>query len=342
MKKLVITIIACIAIGTFHTQAQSDGVSYLQVIGEQMDAIKADMWDYTSAVAHGKSARKVEKRRKELLTTNAQARARINAMKPFNGSTALRDSCVAFLKLSYSILNDDYSKIVDMEAIAEESYDAMEAYLTAQEMASEKLDKASEMLAGQQKKFAADNNINLVDDKDKTSAKLETAGAVIKYYNMVFLTFFKSNKQELYLISALGSSDLNAVEQNKNALLNSVDEGLKKMDTMKTYKGDATMITVSREVLRFYQTEARDKVPAMLDYFLKKENFEKIKKAMDAKSNKTQVDVDKYNAAVNEMNTAGNQYNAINAELNKKRTALIENWNKTAAAFMDKNTPKYK
>ncbi len=63
-------------------------------------------------------------------------------MPSYNGNKALRDSAVSYLKILYSVFNEDYSKLVNMEEIAEQSYDAMEAYLLAQEKAGEKLDQA--------------------------------------------------------------------------------------------------------------------------------------------------------------------------------------------------------
>jgi hypothetical protein len=46
---------------------------------------------------------------------------------PWKGDRSFRDTTVAYLKLLYIVFNEDYGKIVNMEEIAEQSYDAMEA-----------------------------------------------------------------------------------------------------------------------------------------------------------------------------------------------------------------------
>ena len=94
-------------------------VSYMEKITEESKKIQADMWDYTNAVSHGKSARKVEKRRSELLTTSQQALNRVSGMQAYEGSTTYRDSVVSFLRINYLVLKEDYAEIVDMEEIAE-------------------------------------------------------------------------------------------------------------------------------------------------------------------------------------------------------------------------------
>jgi hypothetical protein len=337
-------VVMLVAISFTETLYAQTAVEYLHAMGIQMDAIKDDTWDYTSSVAHGKSAKKVEAKRKILLTTVKDAKRKISSMQPYKGDAALRDSMVSYLNLSYAILNDDYGKIVDLEAIAEQSYDAMEAYLTAQEMANQKLDEAGDFLSAVEKDFAKKNDITLLEDKDKTTLNLEKAGKVMKYYNEVYLIFFKSFKQEAYLLEAMAKGDMNAVEQNNSSLHKVATEALYKLDTIKPYHGDGSLTAANRELMRFYLSESKDKVPAMVAYFLKKENFDKIKTSFESKpqSKRTQADVDGYNKGVSEMNTGVNQYNATNNELNKKRSALLDTWNKSVQVFLDSNTPKGK
>ena len=71
------------------------------------------------------------------------AKNNIAKMPDFEGDKSLRDSTVSYLSLCYNVLNEDYSKILDLEEIAEQSFDLMEAYLLAQQKAGEKLDEAS-------------------------------------------------------------------------------------------------------------------------------------------------------------------------------------------------------
>ena len=314
----------------------------MDVIGKEFMDISADMWDYTSSVAHGKSARKVEKRRKEVLGSIQDAQKRINKMPDFEGDKSYRDSVLSFLTLDYNVLNNDYSKIVDMEEVAEQSYDAMEAYLTAQEMAGAKLEAAGKMMNAQERVFAGLHNVKINESKDQTSKKLEAASKVFKYYNRIYLIFFKSNKQEAYLLDALKRNDVNAVKQNMDALAKASVDGLLRIDSVKAFNGNLSLKMTVKECLTFYKTESTTKAQPIINFSVKKESFEKIKAAFGSKSesSRTKADVDEYNKAISEFNKAVNEANAINQEMDNKRTALINKWNQNVTAFMDKEVPK--
>ncbi|MES2288075.1 MAG: hypothetical protein V4547_20480 [Bacteroidota bacterium] len=317
--------------------------TYLETIGKEFKQITDEMWDYTSAAAHGKKARTVENKRKELVSQITKSITKIKNMPGFEDNTSYRDSVVSYLKLNKLVLNEDYAKIVDMEEIAEQSYDAMETYMLAKERADDKLKDAGEMIEAEEKKFAADHNINLIEGKDKIGKKLAEAGKVYKYYNVIYLIFFKSNKQEVYLIDAQNKGDINAMEQNRNALANNSAEGKKKLAEIKDYKGDNSVKSACLEILNFYEKEAV-KFTEITNYFIQKEKFEKIKTSFDAKSQsqRTKKDVDQFNAAVNEYNTASNKFNATNQELNQNRTKLLEKWNTVSEKLVDKFVPKKK
>jgi hypothetical protein len=319
-------------------------VEYLSYINDQHRGIMSDYLSYSSAVAHGKSARKVENRRQTLMSGVKDATKKVSAMPPFKGDKSLRDSTVSFLKFFYLVLNDDYGKILNMEEIAEQSYDAMEAYLLAQEIAGQKLKEADDRVELVVKEFAAKNNITLNNSgNDQLVKKFEAASEANAYYRVLYLIFFKSNKQDLYLMEALGNKNVNALEQNMNTLNTYADEGLKKLDTIKAFKGDRTLINSCRQALQFYKNEAA-KMSVASAYLLKEENFNKVKKAFDSKkeSDRKQEDVDTFNKAVNEFNKAVNEFNAVNNQLNSGRSNAVDNWNKTVAAFLEKHVPKYK
>lgn len=337
-QKHVVLLIALFSFTSFLSQT---AVQYMDKMGKEFTKISEETWDYTRAVAHGKKARQIENQRKQMLNANRSALLRIKAMAPFNGDASYRDSTVRYLEMSYAVLNNDYSKIVDMEEISEQSYDAMEAYMLAQEKANEKLDAAFAVASDAQKAFAKSNNINLIDNESKTEEKLDKAGEVFKFYNKIYLVFFKPYKQELYLIDAQGKGDINAMKQNQESLAKLSKEAKEKLKAITPYKNNTTLKSSCEELLDFYVMEAETKVPQLVDFYLKKEKFDKLKTSMDKKGkNSTNEEITEFNNAVNDYNKAINDYNTVNAELNKKRSALLENWNNSVSKFLDKNVSK--
>ena len=112
------------------SQAQyEDAGQYMNYISKQNDDLTLIYLSYVSAASHGKSARKVEKRRLEVLDAISRTRFNIQGMPTWKGDRTYRDSTVSYLKLLNIVFSEDYAKIVDMEDIAEQSYDAMEAYM---------------------------------------------------------------------------------------------------------------------------------------------------------------------------------------------------------------------
>lgn len=326
--------------GTVSAQAHAG--EYMDQINGQYGPIRQDTWDYMVAVANNKGAKVIDKRRTELITSINVARSTISRMKPWEEDGSLRDSAIAFLKISYYILNDDYSRIIDLEEVAEKSYDAMEAFIMAQEMASEKYNQASDRLYAAGVDFAARHNVTLVQgEEDKLSAKIQQADTVLKYYHQVYLLMFRSQIVENNLIEALNQENFSAAEQNRAKLAQNATEGLAALGKIPAFMGDGTLKVATQQLLTFYKSEAETKTPVLIDFYLKKENFEKMKNAVESKpkSQVTQEEVDAYNKAVNEYNAAVNKFNAVNTELNTGRGKYVDGWNAAGQAFTSRHVP---
>jgi hypothetical protein len=324
-----------------NTKAQSfeNAGDYLSYINKSKEELTATYLSYMSAVAHNR-ARKVEKRRMDLLNTITETRFKIQGMPAWKGDKSFRDSSVAYIKLLNNVFNEDYAKIVNMEEIAEQSYDLMEAYMLAQEKVQEKLHDAAERQNEFQRKFAVANNINLITVENELDRKGKEVSALMKHYDEVYLVFFKPYKQEMYLIDAVNRKNVVAIEENKNSLKKFAEEGLKKLQSLKGYNNDPSIIVACREALQFYKTEA-DQTQVITDFVLKEENFNKAKKTFDSKpaAKRTKTEVDDYNKAVNDFNEAVNDYNKVNKQINKDREKILDNWNRLVKKYLDDYMP---
>lgn len=327
---------------TAATSQTQKAFDYLNTLGAEYQKIKGDTWSYVKATAHGKAARKVEKRRRELLETIRKSAYAIKRMPSFEGDPSLKNAAVRYLGLNYNVINEDYAKIVDMEAIAEESYDAMEAYINAKRAAQEKLTDAYEELDSVQRTFASYHRIPVEEGQDKTAEKLDKAAEVFDYYQEMYLVFFKSYKQEFYVFEALSRSDLAGFEQNRNSLSSFAGQGVEDFNRLGSYKGDPMLKVAGMEMMEFYRAESEKSLAEVAAFLMAKNKLEELSKRMESMkdSKKTKEDVDRYNAAVKEYNDHVNNYNRISDTLTKKRTALLENWNKKVDVFLGKHVPK--
>lgn len=348
MKRTILFITALIAIFLMNpakaiAQPFDHAGQYIEYIGKANEKLTAIYLSYISAVAHNKSARKQEKRRNEVVNAIIDTKVDIMALSPWKGDKTYKDTTIAYLKILNSVFNEDYAKIVNMEEIAEQSYDAMEAYMLAQEKASEKLNEAAEGQHKKTKEFAKKYDVKLVEGESEISIKSKIASQVMKHNNEVYLVFFKPYKQEIYLLEALGKKNLNAIEQNINSLEKFASDGLQKLKTIKPYSNDPILIDACRQALNFYKSEAIQS-KKMTDFILKSEAFEKKRKAFESlrPKDRTQKEIDDFNKAVNDINAAGKEYNNLNNQLNKERTEIINNWNKKSNNYNDQYTPVQK
>lgn len=344
--KNILMISVLSGIGLFnvtHAQSTGDAADYMRSISDQYETIQKEMWDYTSTVAHSRSARKVEKNREVLLKTISKSINEVKALSSFDRDYSLRDSVVSFLRLNYRVLNNDFDKIIDMEEVAEQSYDMMEAYLLAQELANQKLEVAAGNMEIQYRAFADKYGVHIIENNDdKISQKLKKSSEALKYYNQVYLVFFKAYKQELYLMDALERNDINSIEQNRNALSGISDEGLEKLTGISHFKGDNSINASCRRMLLFYKDEAETKIPVLTDFLQTTDEYNKMAELFKSKDRKllTKDEVDKYNEAVNNYNKGVNKFNTTNNTLNFKRSYNLEQWNNSVGAFMTRQVPK--
>ncbi|HEY9006122.1 hypothetical protein [Ohtaekwangia sp.] len=317
-------------------------VEYMDFFSSREKLLSENYLSYMSEFAHGKRARKLEKRRSELIASIRSALKDATRVSPFKGDATLRDAYKAYWDIELKVFNEDYHKIVDMEEIAEQSYDAMEAYLLAQDKAGEVLSSAQDQIDPVLKAFASKNNVKLIEGGDsKMSKKLQQVGQVNAYNRGVYLIFFKSFKQEAYVIEAWNKKDINSLEQNRTTLIRFAEEGLTKLDTMRAFKGDGSLVTACRKMLEFHKNEAEKDIPLQREFLVKNNEFEKVKKAFDSKpaAQRTQSDIDQYNKAINDINASVNASNKSLQTVSVNRSKLLDNWNNTQKRFLDSHVP---
>ena len=339
MKNFLVA--ALLATTTFTAQAQDDSpVAYLNGFDKPLDAVSKKYIQYISASSHGASVRKSDKKRADLLAQVDKSRGDVIGLGYYKGDKSMQQATIDYLKLVTNNLNEDYAKMVNLEEIAEQSYDNMEAYMLLKEKVSERMAETSKKMSDSQKDFAKKYNINLITSEDEQGKKIKEMNKVSDYHDDMYLIFFKCHAQEDDMMEAIKKKNVSGIEQLKNAMVKYAEEGLSRLDTFKSFNGDASLMQACRKSLQFFKKEA-EQVPVFTDFFMKETAFEGAKKNFEtnpsAKSSK--VEVDKYNKAVSDMNNASNSYNKATQDMNQQRTDMYNNWNQSVSQFLDKNMP---
>ncbi len=337
----LLLILFCLSLTSIHAQTPTEAGEYMDKITGIIGTLKKDSWQYTKVIMRGKGARKVEKRRQELIEAYREVIGQLRLVKPFYGDNTLKKAYYDNMRLAYAVFREDYGKILNMEEIAEQSYDNMEAYLTAKELASQKLDSANELGQLAFRAFALANDITLVEgDADKLSIRIRNAGEVLAYYNDLYLIFFRSYVQESYAMDALKRGDINGLEQSVSAMQSAIAQSKETLEATASFRNDRGLKILVQRMLDFYQKESEAYFPNQVDFYLAKDNFEKTKKVVESKKKKdlTQADIDAYNKAVNDYNNAVNTFNKVNTAYNEQRTDGLEQWNKGIQTFFDRHS----
>ena len=255
----------------------------------------------------------------------------------------LNKATLNYIKLCYKVFDQDYAHIVNMEDIAERSYDEMQAYLLLQEATNDSLKVGDERVEKAERVFASKYNVTVNNQQTELGQKMGATGRVSKYHDKVYLLFYKCNWEDNQLTAAVNQKNVTKIEQTRSALKKYAAEGLAVLDTLHAFENDRSLAEQCKQALTFYKTEAETQTPLITDFFLKEENFTKLKTAMEAKAanQRTQQDVDSYNKAVADMNAGVNSFNQVNADLNNGRNQANVNFNNSEKAFLDTHTPYY-
>src|ERR1700743_3032481 len=131
---------ACLLCLSFSLAAQNleNPGDYISAIYKIRVAMDSKYMQYLSATAHTHRARKIEKLRQEVLDNITDSRYKMTDLPQYKGDNSLRQGNIDYIKLCYIVFSEDYKKIVNMEELAEQSVDEMQAYLLLQDKVSQR------------------------------------------------------------------------------------------------------------------------------------------------------------------------------------------------------------
>src|SRR5688572_14807200 len=149
---------------------------HMMAVNNELKIVQEASWQYVKATTQGKPAR-AEKKRQALLFAVGLAISNLSVLPPFEADAALRDSAISFLKVTQAVVNEDYSRVVDLEPIAESAYDAMEAFIIARQRAEHRLAAAGMMVEEEYKKFAGRHQLAASPEKNPLADQLAASAA---------------------------------------------------------------------------------------------------------------------------------------------------------------------
>lgn len=318
-------------------------VDYLSYIDKEQDQISRSMWKYTTTAAHSKSVRRIENIRKQLIKSIQTASKKIADLKDgYKGDIEYRDKILSYLSISEKNINEEYSKIIDMQEVAEKSYDDMEAYLMARDLVNNKMNEEHEKVSSSQKQFADKYNITLTESDSELSRKMKQSNEVIDYHTVIYLIFFKANYTENNLTKAIEEKNIGTIQQTANALIQYVDDGLAKLQSITAYNKDASFLNNTKKALEFYKKSAQIYTPKAVNFFMYNDKFENAREVMESKSKKDLLpeEIENYNKMVVQINNEITIYNNATNTNNQEKNNMLNSWNSTSESFISSHIPE--
>ncbi|WP_290699238.1 hypothetical protein [Lacinutrix sp.] len=343
MKPLIKLIFASFFLFSIFTSAQSfdSAVEYIEFIGKEQETVTKNTWKYTKAVAHSKSDKSITKKRQLLIKTVERTIAKIEKANGFDGEIH-KNNVLKHMRLNESLLKEEYADIIDMKAVAEQSYDLMEAYILAQELADEKMTESQLEYEKNFHAYAEKHKISIVESENDLGKKMAISNKVFDHTNTLYLIFFKVYINEIYLWEAVEKSDVSGIQQNANALNQAAKDGLEILKTVKPYKTDKSLSLSYKAAFEFFITESEKQIPVIADFLILKEDFETIKNTIEKtpENKRTKPQVDAYNKKIKDINKAGNTYNKVNTTLNNNRQKILLKVEESKSKFLSRHVPK--
>ncbi len=346
MKNLFkITIFLIFFVGTgivLKAQDFTNAFEYLGYIEKRQEDITKATWNYIRTSAHSNWEGRVKRKKSKLIETIREAKNEIYQMPPFDGSTELRDSMVAYLKFSEKLLKGDYAQVEALEFEAKKSYEAMTKYLKKVEEINKKFSKHSEGLSEDIRQFATLHDIKIQETSSKTAAKIKISNIVNNYYNKLYLIYFRCAIANNFALQALNDEDTTKFKKWKDSLDVAVKIGNKKLFKYKGYNNDYSMKFTCQKSLNNYKLIHDNYFKKILNYYRAEANLEIAKKKYESKNkNKlTQEDVDQYNEAISNYNNAAEQYQQAVENTQNVLKNNQKQWNEVSDKFLDKHVPK--
>lgn len=318
MKKLALLITCFLMTLASFAQSFEHPVEYNNFIVEEMNAIVNRNLEYISQSVHSDNFEAVEAKRKNLIQQIQTAYTNISKATPYEKGEKLKEECVAVLDMYKNVFEIEYQEVNVLKESSEGSFEAMEAYFTAQDKAEKNLSRATDRFYKAQKAYIKTHNIPTEesDGESEMEKQFKAIAAVNAYTRELYLIYFQMTKYSSVFLDAVGQDDKSGIEGKRKRLEAASEQALEKLSKMQAFKGDAGLLNATKKIAKFYNE-------------LSKNGFVDVVTVVRTKqADLTQADVDGYNAAIEKFNS--------------KLPELVKEYNDAQTELMKKHVPKGK
>lgn len=338
---LVVCLFICFGIGHSSLQAQNrqKALKYYEKLINPTSEAKRSTWLFLKEITQGKTIQETEELRITTIKALSDARDVAAKNKAYYGDESLKSTLLAYFDSCIYILGNDFVILKKNESSADQSFKSMESFVLGKEKAYNTIKQSTEKLIKKQRSFSKQYKIGPAPSAgDKTFNSIEKNSKPMKYYNQIYLVFFKVYKQEMIAWASLKKDDDATFRKHTATLGVYVNEGLKELEKIKPFNDDDnSLLTATKELFLYYKSEADKSFPKMFGFIPKKQAYISAKKAIETipEEKQTNADINTYNSAANTYNKAVRSYNNLSGTCKKQRKHNLNLWHLRVNNFFE-------
>lgn len=287
-----------------------DAVKYFEFLNNEHVAIVSKSLEYVQYSVHSKEAAEVETKRLALIMQISQSLEKVKKQEADKSQAHLREEMLSVLTSYLESFNVEFKVLTSLRLESENSFEAMDQYLTAQDAAEKKLSAAADRFLNAQRDFAKKNNILLVES-DRNS-EINQINRLNNYHRAVFLRYFKISKRNAAFLDAMGKQDGKEMSKILPVLQEECKQEWKKLQAMPDFNGDTGFRDANVKIVEFIKGLAEG-------------GYAKVTAAFQKKG-LSQEDVGTFNEVVE----------TFNSQFSK----LIDDYNQASDRLFKNNVPK--
>ena len=166
--------------------------------------------------------------------------------------------------------------------------------------------------------------------------------ALNNYHDRILKVFNQCSLLDSQYNDAVKTKNPEDIERARVRLLDCSNSGMRQLDSIENFEGDAALKFICKDVLKFYKQMAESDIPQVRDFFTVEQNFLQIKKEFEKKPVKkhSQSEIIAYNSEANKYNEAVTRYTQVTAFIDASRKHTLYNWKASEKIFMDAHKGK--
>jgi hypothetical protein len=292
--------------------------SYLQTVTKTTTAITKSYLKYATALSRNVKQKKELRLYKNLLATVKQARKEFDSIPAPKTDSIYKNGALSFTDAYLNMLDNNY-KDLSVKKKATLSYDGMNALSKGKEKAAQQLEKANLQLHT----ILIKQDSSSVNKLNKLDKKVITVNTANTFFDLLYSSFFRTYLQETNVYNSIRKNNKKELVRYTDSLSNDAQLGLDIPDTLYAHKDIGSVPRLFKHTLKGYATEAKTKLPVVLNYFANKEELDL---AIPKSRGNTKASFNEYAAIVKKFNAALKKYNKTMRGIYKSRKCIVKKW----------------